>query len=91
MNYSAQDLEAVEKFASVYLPISDMAVVLGIPADVLRQDIADRSTAVSEAYRRGKTASKIKILTQEMELAKVGSPLALENCRRSLLDMEDDE
>ena len=29
-------------------------------------------------------------LTQE-QLAKVGSPLALENARKNLLDMEDDE
>ena len=29
--------------------------------------------------------------TQEMMLAQIGSPLALENARNNLLDMEDDE
>ena len=91
MNYSTSDLEQIEKFASIYLKISDIAVILDIPADVLRSDIADRTTDVSKAYRRGNAASKVKLHTQEMMLAQVGSPLAIENAHRNLLDMEDDE
>lgn len=68
-----------------------MAVILDIPADVLRSDIADRTTEVSKAYRRGKAASKVKLHSQKMMLAQVGSPLAIENAHRNLLDMEDDE
>ena len=68
-----------------------MAVILDIPADVLREDIADRSTDVSKVYRRGKAASKVKLHSQEMMLAQVGSPLAIENALRNFLDMEDDE
>ena len=81
----------IEKFASIYLKISDMAVILGIPAEVLREDIADKSSAVSQHYRRGKAASKVKLHHQEMMLAQVGSSLAIENTHRNLLDMEDDE
>jgi hypothetical protein len=33
----------------------------------------------------------VKLLHQEMQLAYVGSPLALENAQRNLMDMEDDE
>ena len=67
-----------------------MAVILDITADVLRSDIADRSTNVSRAYRRGKAASKVKLHSQEMMLAQVGLPLAIENAHRNFLDMEDD-
>lgn len=91
MNYSAEELSQIEKYASIYLKISDIADLLDIPADVLRSDIADRGTDVSKAYRRGKAASKVKLHSQEMMLAQVGSPLALENARANLLDMEDDE
>lgn len=91
MTYSENELQQIEKYASIYLKISDMAVILDIPADVLRSDIADRGTDVSKAYRRGKAASKVKLHSQEMMLAQVGSPLALENARANLLDMEDDE
>ena len=91
MIYSETELTQIEKFASIYLKISDIADLLDIPADVLRSDIADRGTDVSKAYRRGKAAAKVKLHSQEMMLAQVGSPLALENARANLLDMEDDE
>ena len=91
MTYSETELQQVEQFASIYLKISDMAVILGIPAEILRSDIADHNTEVSLRYRRGKAASKVKLLHQEMMLAQVGSPLAIENTHRNLLDMEDDE
>ena len=91
MTYSETELQQVEQFASIYLKISDMAVILGVPAESLRSDIADHNTEVSLRYRRGKAASKVKLLHQEMMLAQVGSPLAIENTHRNLLDMEDDE
>lgn len=91
MIYNDKQLESIEKFASIFARISDMADILDIPADVLREDIADRSSEVSKRYRRGKAASKVKLLQQEMMFAQVGSPLAVENSHRNLLDMEDDE
>ena len=91
MKYSSEEIAQIEKFASIYLKMSDIAVIIDIPADVLRNDIADRTTEVSKAYRRGKASSKIKLHSQEMMLAQVGSPLAIENAHRNLLDMEDDE
>jgi hypothetical protein len=91
MNYSQNVLEQIEKFASIFLKISDMAVILDLPAEELKWDISQRDTPVSQAYYRGKAASKVKIHAQNMLLAQVGSPLALENSHRDLLDMEDDE
>ena len=81
----------IEQYVSIYLKISDMAVMLGISATQLREDIADKSTEVSRRYHRGKATSRVKLLHQEMQLAYVGSTLALENKRNNLLDMEDDE
>ena len=91
MQYSPKILEQIEQYASIYVKISDMAIILGIPAEVLRQDIAEKTSDVSKAYHRGKASSRVKLLHQEMQLAYVGSPLALENTRNNLLDMEDDE
>ena len=91
MVYSEEVLTQIEQYASIYLKISDMAVILGVPPEDLRRDIADRTTAVSQRYHRGKAASRVKLLHQEMQLAYVGSTLALENTRNNLLDMEDDE
>ena len=84
-------LTQIEQYASIYLKISDMAVILDIPAEQLRSAIADRTTEISKRYHRGKATSKIKLLHQEMQLAYIGSPLALDNTSRNLMDMEDDE
>ena len=84
-------LTQIEQYASIYLKSSDMAVILDIPAEKLHSAIADRTTEVSKRYHRGKATSKIKLLHQEMQLAYVGSPLALENAQKNLMDMEDDE
>lgn len=91
MKYSQEELKKIEEWAQIYLPITDMAVILDVPADVLREDIRDRSSDVYKAYNRGKVLSKVRLRTQEMQLAQVGSPLALDNTRKNLLDMEDDE
>ena len=91
MEYTEDILTKVEQYASIYLKISDMAVILGISPTTLRSDIADRTNEVSKRYHRGKASSRVKLLHQEMQLAYVGSPLALENTRNNLLDMEDDE
>lgn len=91
MNYSEEILNNIENWAQIYLPISDMAALLNIPPEKLREDIRDRSSDVYKAYHRGKIMSKVKLREQEMKLASIGSPLALENTRKNLLDMEDDE
>ena len=91
MTYTEEQLEQIEKFASIYLKISDMAIILDLPAEKLRWDIYQRETEVSRRYYRGKASSKVKLLSQEMLLAQVGSPNAVYNAHRNLLDMEDDE
>lgn len=91
MDYNAEQLETVEKLSSVFMKISDIALIIEVDEHALRADINNESSEVSRRYRRGKASSKLKILEQEMSLAQVGSPLALENTRKALLDMEDDE
>lgn len=91
MDYTPEQISQVEKMAGIYLPISDMAVILGLPAERLKFDIQMKDTAISQAYRRGKANSKVKLRAQEMQLALVGSPLALATVQQNLMDMEDDE
>jgi len=91
IEFTEAQLEQVEKLSSIYMKISDIALIIEVEPEQLRAEISNESTEVSRRYRRGKATSKAELLAQEMQLAKVGSPLALENARRNLLDMEDDE
>ena len=91
MEYTEQQLKDIEYYASIYLPITDIALILEMRAEELRQDIHDGCSPAYVAYHKGKAMSKVQLHAQEMTLAKVGSPLALENARKNLMDMEDDE
>ena len=57
----------------------------------LRKQIRIKDDLVAIAYQKGKTMRKVQLRKQEIQLAQVGSPLALENARLALIDMEDDE
>ena len=59
MNYTSEQLDQIEKFASIYLKISDMAVILDIAPEQLRWDISQKDTEVSRRYYRGKAAYKV--------------------------------
>ena len=91
LEISQEQLGQIRTFASIYLPITDIAMMLDIPVDKLRDEIRIKSSPASIAYHKGKAASKLKLHHQEMLLAQVGSPAAIENAHRNLLDMEDDE
>ena len=91
MDYSTQQLLKVSELAGFLTPISDIAVIMCIDVDVLRMDIRDRSTPVSLAYHKAKAETALKLRKQELELANVGSPLAVQQTKGYLLDMESDE
>ena len=91
MDYTEEQITKVKDLAKLFVPITDIATVLEVPAHELRRDIADTSSAVSVAYRTSKVAAKLIIRDLEMKQAKLGSPTALENADKYLMDMEDDE
>ena len=86
-----EQLEQVEKLSSIYMKITDIALVIEVDPHELRAAISNESSEVNRRYRRGKATSKAELLAQEMQLAKMGSPLALDKMKDNLLDMEDDE
>lgn len=91
MTYTTEQLTKIEDMASLYMTISDIAVILGVEVSRLREDVADVRSEAHIHYVRGKATSTLQLRAQEMQLAKMGSPLALANVRSNLLDMEDDE
>lgn len=91
MIYSQQQIERIEHYASVFLPISDIAVCIGVPPELLKADIRDYDSPARTAYMKGKSMSKAELHEQEMKLAKVGSPLGLMSTQQALVNMELDE
>lgn len=91
MNYTTEQLQKIEECATLYMRISDIAYFIGVNPQVLRADIALKNSDAHVSYNKGKVTSIKALREQEMTLAKVGSPLAIQNCRDNLIDMEEDE
>ncbi len=78
MEYNEELLLRIEEYAGLLTTINDMAVLLNIDEDTLRDDITNKSSVVSLRYRKAKAATELELRRQEIELAKLGSPIAIE-------------
>lgn len=91
MEYSPEQIKQIEEYAGYLMTITDIAALLEVDSDSLKSDISNKNTEASKAYRRGKANTMLLLRKQELELAKVGSPLAVQLTAGYLLDMNDDE
>lgn len=91
MTYSPEQIDKIEKLASVFLPVSDIAVLIDVDPHILKADVRDYGHPARKAYVKGKTFSKAQLAAQEMKLAKIGSPLGIQSAGASLVRMELDE
>ena len=91
MKFTPEQLKSIEELATLYIRPSEIAVMMDLPEERFKEEIAVPDSPARRAYLRGKLAQKLEIRRQMATLARVGSPLALEMSERALLDMEDDE
>ena len=91
MDYSTDQIKRIEEYAGYLVKVSDIAVLIGVDPDDLRRDIADKTTPAFLAYRTGKANTALLLRKQEIDMAKVGSPLAVQLTSSYLMEMEDDE
>lgn len=91
MTFSDEMIKQVGDLSASLTPISEMAVLLDTDVEALRIAIRDKSTTVSKAYYRAKAETKLKLRKQEIELAGVGSPLAVQLSKEYVLEMDSDE
>jgi hypothetical protein len=91
MDFSTEQICRVEELAKFLTPISEIAILMEVPLDELRLAIRDRSSAVSRAYYRAKAETALALRKQEIELANVGSPLAVQLTTAYMVSMDSDE
>lgn len=91
MQYTNEQLSQIEDLASNLMPIEYIAVLSDINEDWLRQEIENKSSPVGKSYRLGKARTMLEIQRQEVKLAKLASPAAVENVSRYLTEMETNE
>ncbi len=91
MYYSEEIIEQIGALSRDLTPIRDIAFILDLNEDYLRQAIADKHSAVRSAYFKNKAQTRLSLRRQELELAKVGSPLAVQQSMSYVRDMNVDE
>jgi hypothetical protein len=79
-------IDKVKEYASLLMPISEIAILIGMNEDNLKEKIADKTSEYSKSYHLGKAETILEIRRQEIALAKAGSPMAVELIQDYLLD-----
>ena len=88
MEYNSNQLEKVQEYAGLLMTVSDISVLIGVNEDSFREDIGNKNTAVSMSYRKGHIETILELRKQEIEMAKLGSPLAVELIQKYIIDQK---
>lgn len=91
MILTEEQLDRIEELAGYFLPISSIAIDIGVDAFFLKEEISNTTSEACRRYRQGKVKTQIEMREQEKKLAMIGSPLAMQNMRDNLISMEEDE
>lgn len=91
MIFTQDIIEKITQLAADLTPPTEIAVLLDIDLDRLRAELADKHSPVKAAYYKGKAETAHMLRRQELEFARVGSPLAVQLTGAYIRDMTSDE
>lgn len=79
--------DQIAELAGNLTPVADIAALLDLDLDELRLELANPYSPVRKAYLKARAATSLMLRKQEIELAKVGSPLAVQLTNSYLKEM----
>ena len=91
MDFSDDTIKQIQELAEALTPVSDIAALLDIDENELREELSNKLSPLRKAYDKGKATTALALRKQELELAKVGSPLAVQLTASYVKDMTIDE
>ena len=91
MRYSEEQLEKIKELASQLMRPEHIALLLGVDQEELKRKIKHLGNEAYAAYETGKAETILELRKQELKLAKLGSPLAVDMVHRFLVDQEQNE
>ncbi len=91
MTFTQGIIDSVAELAGDLTPPSEIAAILDIDPDILRLELSCKSSPVRLAYFKAKAQTARQLRRQELEFARVGSPLAVQLTGLYLRDMTSDE
>lgn len=91
MCFSQEKIDEIASLAADLTPVSEMAAILDVNEDELRLALSDHGSDVRRAYMKAKANTALMLRRQEIEFARVGSPLAVQLTGAYLREMSADE
>ncbi len=76
MDFSNDELERIEQYATVFMTLDEIALLLHKEQKLFRKEALTEGTPANQAYQRGKLSSKFEINQSIVKMAKMGSPQA---------------
>lgn len=89
--FTQEVIQKIAELAAELTPPTEIAVLLGIDIDLFRAQLADKHSEAHVAYYKAKAQTAHMLRKQELEFARVGSPLAVQMTGSFLRDMTADE
>jgi len=91
MQYTQSQKELIEKYAALLFRISDIALLVNLDPDELRDEISNKTTEISKIYYNAKLQVITKLRAQEIEQAELGSNTAIELVTKYIQEQQLDE
>lgn len=89
--YTRDQIQKISELASELTPPREIAILMDIDIDTFMAQLANRYSEAHKAYFKAKAETAHMLRKQELEFARVGSPLAVQMTGTFLHDMTADE
>lgn len=89
--FDGPTVEHIMDLAGDLTPITEIAALIGYDEDKLRLALTDKRSPLRKVYLKAKAETAHRLRRRELELADVGSPLAVQLTHDYLRDMAADE
>lgn len=91
MNFPQEIIDRIAELVADLTPPTEIAAILDLDIDMFRAELAMKHSPVRLAYFKAKASTAHMLRKQEIEFARVGSPLAVQLTGSYLRDMTSDE
>lgn len=89
--FTPEVIQKIAELAAELTPPTEIAVLLDIDIDLFKAELANKYSEAHAAYYKAKATTAHMLRKQELEFARVGSPLAIQMTGSFLHDMTADE
>lgn len=90
MTFNDDLIAEVAALAADLTPVSHIAAILSLDEDALRAQLSALDSPLRSAYLKAKAETALALRRQELEFARIGSPVAIQLTSSYLREMDSD-